>query len=322
MTGAIHGRLAGIHAATIVPMTADFAVDEAALAAHLTAVAHTPGIRGLLVNGHAGENYVLDAAEKRRVIEIARSCMPANGLLCAGINAESSLAAAREAEAAEAAGADVLLIFPPNSFALDHDRRCALIHQVHIRDACGLPLLLYGASIGAGAMAYPPDLLLDLAADDRVVGIKEGSWEVAAYEATWRLFADRRSDFAVLGSGDEHLLASYMVGSHGSQVSLAALAPALIVALCDAATSGDWSAARAVHDRIYPLARAIYRDAPGGRATARLKAGLMLLGLATNDTVRPPQPPLGRDDYRRIDAALRAAGLMDPDGERRADGRV
>ena len=322
MTATIHDRLAGIHAATVVPMTTDYRVDEAGLAAHLTSVSNTAGIRGLLVNGHAGENFVLDGAEKRRVVEIARSSIPADCLLCAGINAESSLEAAREAEAAESAGADILLIFPPNSFALNHDRRCALVHQAHVRDASDLPLLLYGASITAGAMAYPPDLLLELAADDRVVGIKEGSWEVAAYEATWRLFADRRADFAVLGSGDEHLLVSYMVGTHGSQVSLAALAPALIVALRDAATAGDWSTARDLHDRIYPLARAIYREAPGGRATARIKAALMLLGQAQNDAVRPPQPPLDDDDYRMIEAALRAAGLMDPDGERTTDGRV
>lgn len=318
----VHDRLAGIHAATIVPMTTDYLLDEAELADHLTSVAQTPGMRGLLVNGHAGENFVLNSAEKRRVIEIARSCIPVDSLLCSGINAESSLEAARDAAAAEAAGADILLIFPPNSFALDHDRRCALIHQAHIRDACGLPLLLYGASIGAGTMAYPPDLLLELAADERVVGIKEGSWEVAAYEATWRLFADRRDSFAVLGSGDEHLLASYMVGSHGSQVSLAALAPSLIVALSDAAAASDWSTARALHERVYPLARAIYREAPGGRATARLKAALMLLGKAASDTVRPPQPPPDDNDYQMIDSALRAAGLMAPDRERKPDGRL
>ena len=313
----IHDRLAGIHAATIVPMTPDYRVDEAALAAHLTSVARTPGIRGLLVNGHAGENFVLDGTEKRRVVEIARESIPADCLLCSGIYSESSLDAARDAEAAEAAGADILLIFPPNSFALDHDRRCALIHHAHVRDACSLPLLLYGAAIGAGAMAYPPDLLLELVAEDRVVGIKEGSWEVAAYEANWRLLTDRRADFAVLGSGDEHLLVTYMVGTHGSQVSLAALAPALIVALCDAATAGDWATARRLHERIYPLARAIYREAPGGRATARIKAALMLLGQVTTDVVRPPQPPVDAGDYRMIEAALHAAGLMDSDSQRR-----
>ncbi len=65
-------RLRGIHAATIVPMMADFRIDERMLTAHLTSVASVPGINGLLVNGHAGENFVLSLVEKRRVVELAR----------------------------------------------------------------------------------------------------------------------------------------------------------------------------------------------------------------------------------------------------------
>ena len=208
-------------------MTDDGRIDEAALERHVAAVAETPGIRGLLVNGHAGENFVLTAAEKRRVVEISRAAAPTSCLICSGVNAESSLEAAREAEAAEAAGADVLLVFPPNSWALDHDEACVDIHHAHVRDATSLPLLLYGAPIGAGRMAYSAATLARLAAEPRIVGVKEGSWEVAAYEANRRLLKGLRPDFVVLGSGDEHLLASYLVGSEGSQVSLAAVAPEL-----------------------------------------------------------------------------------------------
>lgn len=308
MTAAMRERLAGVHAATIAPMRADFSIDEAALRAHLRSVAGAPGIRGLLVNGHAGENFVLEPDEKIRVIEIARETLGGDQLLCAGVNAESSLAAAREAEAAERAGADILLIFPPNSFALSHDRDAALLHQAHVLGACGLPVLLYGAPVGAGAMAYTPGQLLALAEDPRVVGVKEGSWESAAYEATWRLFRDR-ADFAVLGSGDEHLLAAYMIGSVGSQVSLAALAPGLLTALFAAAQAGDWAQARAVHERIYPLAHAIYRQPPGGRATVRLKAALAMLGAIPHAHARPPQPPATQAETDALRAALSASGL-------------
>lgn len=310
MSQSLHTRLGGIHAATIVPMKQDFSIDDAALINHLTWVTQTPGIKGVLINGHAGENYVLNASEKRRIVELTRQIVPADCLITCGVNAESSLEAAQEAKTAEEAGADALLVFPPNSFALGHDPRCALIHQNQIRDATGLPLLLYGAALSAGAMAYAPDVLMQLAADERVVGIKDGSWEVAAYEANWRLFENRRESFAVLGSGDEHLLATYMVGTHGSQVSLAALAPALIVALYEAAKTKDWDKARALHDKVYPLARAIYGVAPGGRATVRIKAALARIGHLPGDTVRPPQPSLDESERAMLDEALRAAGLL------------
>lgn len=302
-------RLTGIHAATIVPMTADFAIDESALERHIAEVSATPGIRGLLINGHAGENFVLTSAEKRRVVEIAKQVAPKDCLICSGVNAESSLTAAEDAHTAERAGADILLLFPPNAFALAHDPEAVLIHHRHVLAATSLSLLLYGAPVGAGRMAYGPDTLRALAREPRIIGVKEGSWEVATYEENKRLLESVRPDFVVMGSGDEHLLTSYIIGSAGSQVSLAAVAPTLCADFYAAATEGDWVGARRLHDRVYPLAVAIYRNAPGGRATARLKACLALLGKLDAPIVRPPQPPVSDQELSTLWSALATAGL-------------
>lgn len=307
MTKSFLERLRGIHAATIVPMKPDFSIDEEALAAHLRRVASVPGINGLLVNGHAGENFVLSLSEKLRVVEIARASCPSDCLIVSGVNHESSLEAAREAAALEEAGADGLLVFPPNSWALGHADACVIEHHERVREATTTPLMLYGAPVGAGSMAYSKSVLESLVADRRFVAIKDGSWEVAAYEENLRLIRALRSDFIVLGSGDEHLLTSYIIGSAGSQVSLAAVVPELTVALWSAAEAGDWAQARAVHEKLYPLSVAVYRDAPGGRATARLKACLKLLGHLPNGVLRPPQPPATATEMRTLSAALEIA---------------
>ncbi|ULK97183.1 dihydrodipicolinate synthase family protein [Bradyrhizobium sp. I71] len=302
-------RLRGIHAATILPMTPDFEVDEAQLAAHVISVSSTPGINGLLVNGHAGENFMLSLSEKRRVVELTRQHAK-ECLIVSGVNHESSLEAAREAAALEQAGADGLLVFPPNSWALGHADDCVIEHHRHIRDATTVPLMLYAAPVGAGAMAYAPPLLTRLAADPRFVAVKEGSWEVATYEQNLRLIRKLRPEFVVLGSGDEHLMTSYIVGSAGSQVSLACVVPELVVGLWTAAEAGDWERARAAHEKLYPLAVAIYREAPGGRATVRLKACLKLLGRLSCDAARPPQPPATRGELQALEQALRTAGVL------------
>jgi 4-hydroxy-tetrahydrodipicolinate synthase len=303
-------RLSGIHAATIVPMTETYAVDETRLAEHIAQVSRTPGIRGLLVNGHAGENFVLTSAEKRRVVEIARANVPDDCLICSGINAESSLQLQSDAAEAEASGADLLLVFPPNSFALGHSHDAVLIHHELALAATSLPILVYGAPVGAGHMAYDAATLTKLAQHPRIVGIKEGSWEVAAYEANLKLLKSLRPDFIVLGSGDEHLLTSYVIGSAGSQVSLAAVVPDLVVALWNAAERGDWTEARRLHHLLYPLSVAVYRDAPGGRATARLKACLNLQGKLESTLVRPPQPQVSSLEIERLRAALVHAGCL------------
>ncbi len=94
MTEETGNEFGGIYAATICPLTPDFRLDEAAIAAHVTAVVSVPGIKGILCNGHAGENFALDRDEKARVVEITARAAGGDAIIVAGVNQEDSLAAA------------------------------------------------------------------------------------------------------------------------------------------------------------------------------------------------------------------------------------
>ncbi len=296
-------QLTGIHAATVCALRQNFEIDEAALAMHVQKVTHGTGVQGLLINGHAGENYLLTREEKRRVTEVCRSALGSDVFLTSGVNSESSLEAAQHARDQQDAGANAILLFPPNSWGLFQDVEAAVIHHRHVAAATSLPILLYQAPVGAGQMPYKPATLAQLVSIPGVIGIKEGSWEVATYEENRRIVKALRPDLAVLASGDEHLLASYMIGTEGSQVSLAAITPEPVVALWKAATIGNWEEARHWHDVLYPLAVAIYRTT-GGRATPRLKACLKILGRLDCDAARPPFMPLPVEEYRQLERAL------------------
>ncbi|MBM3601911.1 MAG: dihydrodipicolinate synthase family protein [Alphaproteobacteria bacterium] len=299
----------GIYAATVAPLTPSFAIDEATLERHMVAVGTVDGILGLLINGHAGENFLLSREEKRRVVEIAHRALGRRAILVSGVNAENSLEAATHAADAETAGADAILIFPPNGWWLGQDERMAIRHHQIVAEACKLPLMLYQAPVGAGRLAYTPAVQEALLKMPRVVAVKEGSWEVAAYERTRNLARRVAPHVAIMGSGDEHLFTSFMIGSEGSQVSLAILLPEEIVALDRAVRRGDLAEAHRLHAIIQPLAYAIYGTAPGFYATARLKACLKLLGRIPHDSTRPPIGPLPREEIARLGAALTAAGL-------------
>lgn len=296
--------LRGVHASIVCPMRADFTVDADALAAHAAACAGVDGVPGLLINGHAGENAFLSRAELAGVVRTVRAAAPADCFLTSGVIAENALEAARQAADAEAAGADAILVFPPFSWALAQDPAQIEAHHRLVAAATSLPLLLYQAPVGAGRLSYTPETLARLLDIAQIVGVKEGSWEVAAFEANYRLFRARRPAFLVLGSGDEHLLTSYLIGGDGSQVSLAAVAPEPVVALWRAAQAGDWSAARAEHERLYALVAAIYRRPPSSRVAARLKTALQLRGALSCVAVRPPQPPTPADERQALAEAL------------------
>lgn len=298
----------GVYAATLCPLDADGRhLDEAALERHIDTVASVDGIAGLLVNGHAGENFALSAADKRRVVEIASDVCGERLIIVAGVNSEDSYEAQVHANDAKRAGADALLLFPPFSWALSTDLNTVLTHHRIVNAEARMPMMLYQAGVGTGGMAYTPEMLVALAALPEVVAIKEGSWETAAYEANRRLIKSVAPHIAVMASGDEHLFTCFVTGTEGSLVSLAAVVPELIVALYRAVDRGDLAEAQKLNERVYPLARAIYGTAPGSHANARLKACLHLLGRFPHASMRPPIPALSAPEIARLDHALAIA---------------
>ena len=297
----------GIYAATPCPLRADLGPDEPTLAAHLERLAEVPGLTGFLLNGHAGENTTMPLSDQLRVVERAAATVADRSILVAGVNCENSLEAARHARALEAAGAEALMVFPPNGWALHQDEEGVVDHHRRVLDATCVPIMLFQAAVGAGRLSYRPSTLERLVRLPRVVAIKEGSWEVATYEENRRLVRAAAPHVAVMGSGDEHLFTSYVVGSEGSLVSLAAVIPEPIIALFEAVRAGRLDMARAYHERIRPLARAVYRIAPGGRATARLKTCLAFLGRFPSDRMLPPAIATPADEYPGLRCALDAA---------------
>ncbi len=301
--------LRGIYVAALTPFRDDGTIDEDELAEHFRTATAVPGIAGVLCNGHAGENFLLSRAERRRVAAIAAETIGRSHIIVSGVLCEASQEAARHAADALEAGADVILVFPPFSWALSQDDTMALNHHRRIAAATGAPMMLYQAGVGS-ALAYTPEVLEELVGLPDVVGIKEGSWESNAYDRNRRLVKRIAPHVEMMASGDEHLLSCFVLGSDGSLVSLAALMPAEIVALDRAVAKGDMTSALALHGRIQPLANAIYGAAPTGHATARLKACMVLLGHWRNGAARTPIAALPEAEIDRLRKALVSAGLI------------
>lgn len=300
----------GIYAANVCPFRPDYRIDEDALAEHVRWIADTPGMTGVLCNGHGGEVPTLAREERRRVIEVVREAIGDRAVIVSGVACEGTLEAMEHARDAHEAGADALLVFPPYAWVLSQDARVALTHHRGILKAGRLPVMLFQYSVHAGQAPYSPSVLTALARLPGVVGVKEGSWETAAYERTLRLLRRVAPQMAVMASGDEHLLTTFILGTDGSLVSLASLMPRHIATLYEAVKAGDLKQARAVHHEIYPLATAIYGTPPGGHAIPRLKACLKMIGKLRRETVRPPLTAPDRTERAMLKRALKEARLL------------
>lgn len=310
----------GIYPAIVCPLSDDLQVDEAALAAHISSLDQVAGIKGFLVNGHAGENLTLARVEKCNVMKVARTSVSDDTLLICGVNSESTVQAQVDAQDAQSADADAIMIFPPSSWATAATQDMIVAHHKAIIEATELPIFLYQAPISMGPMAYSHDVIEALISLPRVIGIKEGSWEVATYEANRRLVKSAMPSISVMASGDEHLLTSFILGSEGSIVSLAIIIPEVIVCLDEAVRRGDLAGALEAHEIIYPLAKAIYGSPPANLATARLKTCLRLLGRLECDAMRLPIPPLSDHEVDRLRNVLLETGLLPNDSAMAANG--
>jgi 4-hydroxy-tetrahydrodipicolinate synthase len=82
------------------------------------------------------------------------------------------------------------------------------------------------------------------------------------------------------------------------------------VALDRAVRASNLAEARRQHEIVYPLARAIYGTAPGGWATARIKACLALLGRIPCAATKRPVGPLPEAEIARLRQVLRGTGLL------------
>jgi 4-hydroxy-tetrahydrodipicolinate synthase len=109
----------------------------------------------------------------------------------------------------------------------------------------------------------------------------------------------------VLTAVDDLLYPSLALGADGAIAAILTVLPDLAVALWDAVQRGDHPAARALHERMLPVWRAInYPDMP-----ARVKAVLQLRGRDVGPA-RGPLLPVSEAVRGEIASALRDVGVL------------
>src|SRR6516164_10009826 len=107
----------------------------------------------------------------------------------------------------------------------------------------------------------------------------------------------------VLSTHSSWLFSSLVLGCNGLLSGAGSVIAGLQVDLFRAVAANDLAAARALNDRIYPLARVFYAD-PFVDMHNRMKEALVLLGRLPRACVRPPLAKLAMPEVERIRGAL------------------
>jgi 4-hydroxy-tetrahydrodipicolinate synthase len=208
-------------------------------------------------------------------------------------------------------------VFPPAPFTLGQSAEMVLAHFKTIGDATDLPLIVfqYPLTTGQGYPAATLERLFDEVPTIRA--IKDWTTLVPQHESQIRALQGRARPVNVLTTNSAWLLSSLVLGCNGLLSGSGSVIGDLQARLYRAVKANDLAEARALNDRIYPMARAFYAD-PFIDMHNRMKEALVLLGKLPRAVVRPPLVKITAAEIVRIQDALMEAELL---GTRTALGR-
>ena len=230
----------GIMPANLLPFRADFSIHEPDYRRHLKWLAGTQGVTGIVCNGHAAEVASLAREERRRALAIAVDEVGGRVPLVAGVYADGSLEAAELARDAKAEGARGLLVFPPSLFmwGVQVHGDMAWAHYARIADAVDLPLVAFQYPVASG-IGYTPETLVRLTEIPTVVGVKEWSNDIVAFERNLRAIRATGRPVAILSSFTMSLLSTFLLGADGAISGFGSVIAALQAELFAHARAGD-----------------------------------------------------------------------------------
>jgi 4-hydroxy-tetrahydrodipicolinate synthase len=286
----------GVLVATALPLNDDLSVDFDAYAEHVAWLAAN-GCDGVAPNGSLGEYQNLTDEERARVITTAVEAAPEGFTVMAGAGAYGGLQTQKWAEQAAEAGAQALMLLPPNAYRATDDE--VVDHYVRASKA-GLPIVAYNNPIDT-KIDLRPELVARLHNEAGVVGIKEFSGDVRRTYAIKEL----APDMDLLIGTDDTVLEMGLDGAVGWVAGYPNAIPQATVELYKLSTSGD------VQDLV--RAREIYTDLHSllrwDSKTEFVQAIKLSMDIAgrRGGACRPPRGPLAPEIAAKITKDTEAA---------------
>ncbi|HED1421307.1 TPA: dihydrodipicolinate synthase family protein [Kluyvera georgiana] len=300
--------LRGIVPAPVTPFTVDGQIDHQAIKRLGSWLGSVEGVKGLVVLGHAGEGTFLTQKEQTDVIRSFVDSTDGRIPVIAGITGEGTEVAALEAQRAVEAGASAGLLYPSHGWLrFGYQKGAPQDRYRVVYEESGLPLILFQYPDVTKA-TYNLETMLDITALPGVFAMKNGVRNMRRWDTEIPVIRRERPDLQILSCHDEYLLHTAF-DIDGFLVGYGNIAPELLLELLKAGKAQDYVKAKAVHDRLLPVTKAVYHRGSHMEGTVALKHALVERGILEHATVRSPLLPLEPGAEEEIKAAIREAGI-------------
>ena len=287
--------LAGIFAPVVTPFqreTEDLDLHgfRSNLQAHLA-----DGLAGIVLAGSTGEAALLSEEERATLVRVAREVVPSDRWLIAGTGAESTRQCVTRCLAAQAAGADAVLVVAPHYYSAAMSAAALAAHYHRVADESPLPLLLYNIPKYMH-FALPAELVAELAKHENVIGIKDSSGDLEMLKGFLKA---QSASFSVITGSASGLQVGLEAGARGGILAASLFAAPIALEVVAALRAGDAPRAAAAQAKLKPMADVIVAKlgVPG------VKAAVDHVG-RTGGLPRLPLLPLSKAQRAELVAVL------------------
>ncbi|UED84667.1 dihydrodipicolinate synthase family protein [Streptomyces profundus] len=306
-------RLTGVIPPVCTPLNPRGEVDTASLTRLVDQLVGA-GVNGLFLLGSSSEAAFLTDRQRVTVVETVAAHVGGGVPVLAGAIDMTTPRVVEHARAALAAGADAIVATAPFYTRVQpqeierHFRELA--HRIQA------PVLAYDLPVAVHSK-LGADLVLTLAADGVLAGLKDSSPDLGAFREVLRELRDGAAGegFAVLTGSELIVDAALLLGADGVVPGLGNVDPHGYVRLVAHCERGEWKEAGAEQDRLGRLFALVDEGSPGrmGRGSSAIggfKTALHLRGWIDHPTTAEPQIPLDERETERVAHHLAVAGLL------------
>lgn len=292
-------RFQGVITALVTPFRESGAIDFDALSTLMDRQAEA-GVDGIALLVTTGEWPTVRTEEARRVIRHAVDRADGRIDVIAGLGGNDTARTVEAAREASDLGLDGFLVTCP--YYNKPTQTGLYEHHMRLADVASKPLILYNIA-GRSGVNIETRTILRLAAHDRIAGVKEASGN---FDQIMDVVAGAPDDFSVLCGDDDMTFAMVALGGAGVISTIGNLVPAEVAAMVAALNANDLAQARAIHERLLPLARGCMMETN----PIPVKTALAWMGLVT-EFFRLPITPMQPENRTRWRELLVAHGILD-----------
>jgi len=258
------------------------------------------GSHGVLVNGTTAEPSSLTVEERNRLVDVAVRVSNRRRPVVAATGSQSLAETRALTVHAAEAGADALLIVTP--YYIRPPQRGIIAYYLAAVEGISVPWMVYHIP-GRAAVSVTRETLDTLAAQSPTfIGMKHAVNDLGFVSEC----LESQPDLRIFVGLEELSFPGLAVGACGLMNAVGNLRPRVLADMCEAVWRNDLPHARALHDQLFEVNRAVFFDTN----PIPMKYMMKRLGLLPANDHRLPLMAATSELERKLDAVLERAGFL------------